>query len=1203
MRSSVIPTLIAGLFALALASSATAAAAWLPIGAAQPAEPEILVRTDTPSLLELEVTIPGLLAEDRQTPEGFDTYLAIPGHGHTLPVGAPAIPEVRFIVEVPFGAEFAADAVASGTRTFTLGTGDLRSRLYPVQASVSKNEERFDLRRFQRDDAAYAQAGLMPQSLVRVQEMGELRGHRLLLVEVSPIAYDPVAGTLLCHERIDVRIGMAGADVATTQALGERYTAPPTDALLRRVAINHDTFLGGPRDLPTLPIGMLVITTDSFVSALEPFTDWKMLKGYRPTVVTTTTTGATKEQIKAYIQNAYDNWPIPPTWVLLVGDTNTIPTWTGTGSATETDLYYCTLSGTDYLPEIAIGRFPARTTTDVNTMVEKTVDMEKLILSHGTAFTNRAAWLAASDLSGFAEQTHEYCISTWFGPLGFENTRIYERLGGTTQNAIDALNLGIGLNIYSGHGSETSWSSIPFSQTNIRNLTNLDMYPLVCSHACLTGSFGDTECFGETWVITPNKGGLAFWGASNYSYWDEDDILQRRGWDDYFTDPNYDLGTFCHVGLFEVYTYYGGGGYSRYYFEMYNLLGDPSADIWVTPPNALTASHPEVVFIGQTELTVTVTSSGTPQSNALVCAYMEGQTYEVGYTDLLGQVTLQLNPAPLVPGTMFLTASKHDRTPYLGSIQVMPASGPLVIYDSSIVDDDGAGESLGNGDAGADAGETIELVVRLENVGVDPAVGVTATLSTIDPYVMITDNFESYGTIPAGGTVPCADDYNFHIAGSCPSGHAIAFHLDIQAADRPAWNADFNVLVEAPGLSITRVIIDDAAGGNGNGRADPGETFDYRVFVTNSGAEDAIEVSADLTPGTSMITANQGTAGAALIAPGAEVELTPPYNLTVSPTAPQPEVYTLWFGVTADWEYAVNLSRELPVGGFFDDVETGTGSWTHYVGTTGFVDQWHRSSRRNHTTGGGWSWHQGDTGTGNYANLCDGCLVSTPIALGTTTHLRFWHFMDAEVSGSYPGYCYDGARLELSVNGSVWQAIAPDGGYPYRIRTGGTPGPFPAETPVYSGTSTAWAQATFTVTGQTGMAQFRFRFGSDGATAREGWYIDDVEVSGTGGSGQGAEEWRPVALRTALMQNTPNPFRPSTLIAFELPSAQTVSLKVFDAQGRLVRTLAEGTRPEGLQRITWDGADGRGALQPSGIYYYRLQTQDGTWTRSMTLVQ
>lgn len=1203
MRLSAIMTLIAGLFVLVLATSAPVAGAWLPIGAAQPAEPEITIRTDTPKLMELEVTLPGLLAEDRPTPDGFDTYLEIPGHGHTLPIGAPAVPEVRFIVEVPLGAEFAAEAVASGTRSFTLGTGDLRARLYPTQAPVSKNEERFDLTRFRRDDAAYASPGLAPESLVRLQEMGELRGHRLLLVEVSPVAYDPITGTLLCHERVDVRIGMAGADLPNTEAAIERNASPAFDDLLGRVTVNHDTFLGGPRDLPTLPAGLLIITTDSFVSALEPFVDWKTLKGYNTTVVTTGTTGTTKELIKAYIQNAYDTWELPPTWILLVGDTNTIPAWTGTGSPTETDLYYTTLVGTDYLPEIAIGRFPARTVTDVNTMVEKTVDMEKLVLTNGTAYTNRIAWLAASDLSGFAEETHEYCINAWFAPLGMQNILIYERLGDGTQDAIDALNLGITMNIYSGHGYESGWSSIPFTQANIRSLTNLDMYPFVCSHACLTGSFSDTECFTETWVITPNKGGLACWGASNYTYWDEDDILERRGWDDYFTDPNYDLGTFCHVSLLEVYTYYSGGGQSRYYFEAYNLMGDPSADIWITPPNAMTATHPEVVFIGQSELTVTVTAGGAPQPNALVCAYMEGQAYEVGYTNLSGQATLTLDPTPLVPGTMFVTATKHDRTPYLGSIQVMPASGPLVIYDSSTVDDDVAGESLGNGDGGADAGESIELVVRLENVGVDPANAVTATLSSSDPYVSITDNFESYGTIPAGGTAPCTDDYNFHIAGSCPSGHAIAFHLDINAADRPTWNADFNVLVEAPTLTITRVILDDSIGGDGDGRADPGETFDYRVFVMNSGAEDAVNASADLTPGSSQITINQGTAGAALIAPGAEVELTPAYNLTVSPSAPQPEIYTLWFGVTADWEYAVNLSRELPVGGFFDDMEDGEGNWTHYIGTTGFVDQWHRSSRRNHTTSGGFSWHQGDTGTGSYANLCDGCLVSQPITLGSTTHLRFWHFMDAEVSGSYQGYCYDGGLLEMSVNGGAWTRIAPDGGYPYRIRAGGTPGPFAAETPVYSGTSTAWAQATFTVTEQTGMAQFRFRFGSDGATTREGWYIDDVEVSGTGGGAEGIENWQSVALRPALMQNAPNPFRPSTLIAFELPAAQTVSVKVFDAQGRLVRTLADGSCDAGLHRLAWDGADARGTQQPSGVYYYRLQTQDGTWTRSMTLVQ
>ncbi len=64
-------------------------------------------------------------------------------------------------------------------------------------------------------------------------------------------------------------------------------------------------------------------------------------------------------------------------------------------------------------------------------------------------------------------------------------------------------------------------------QSDVNGLTNDGMYPFVCSHACLTNQFTESECFGETWLRAPNKGGLAFWGASTYSYWDEDDILEK----------------------------------------------------------------------------------------------------------------------------------------------------------------------------------------------------------------------------------------------------------------------------------------------------------------------------------------------------------------------------------------------------------------------------------------------------------------------------------------------------------------------------------------------------------------------------------------------------------------------------------------------------------------------------------------------------
>ncbi|MBD3236213.1 MAG: T9SS type A sorting domain-containing protein, partial [Candidatus Eisenbacteria bacterium] len=440
------------------------------------------------------------------------------------------------------------------------------------------------------------------------------------------------------------------------------------------------------------------------------------------------------------------------------------------------------------------------------------------------------------------------------------------------------------------------------------------------------------------------------------------------------------------------------------------------------------------------------------------------------------------------------------------------------------------------------------------------------------------------------------------IAGGCPDGHTIHFDLAIHSDNRTDWESGFHLTVEAPEISISRVIVDDAAGGDGNGRADPGETFFYRVFVINSGSEDATSLAAELTSSHGLVTVNQGEAGAALVAAGGEVELQPAFNLTVSPGCPEPEIIALYLACEADWSYAVNLQQDLPIGGFGDDMENGQGGWSHYVGTGGFVDQWHLSSEKNCTPGGATSWKQGDTGTGDYASLCDGCLETEEIPLAETTYLRFMHWMEAETSGAYPEYCYDGGLVEMSLGGGAWEQITPEDGYPYLIRTGGTPGPFPAETPVYSG-EFDWSEALFVLEGYEGTARFRFRFGSDGADTREGWYVDDVEVSGTGGNMQDAPAWQPVALRPVLLQNAPNPCRPATTVAFELPREQQVRLRIFDAGGRLVRTLADGSHDAGLYRLHWDGSSDAGQAMPAGVYYYQLRTEQNTLTRSLTLLR
>ncbi|HEX7070910.1 MAG TPA: FlgD immunoglobulin-like domain containing protein [Rhodothermales bacterium] len=104
----------------------------------------------------------------------------------------------------------------------------------------------------------------------------------------------------------------------------------------------------------------------------------------------------------------------------------------------------------------------------------------------------------------------------------------------------------------------------------------------------------------------------------------------------------------------------------------------------------------------------------------------------------------------------------------------------------------------------------------------------------------------------------------------------------------------------------------------------------------------------------------------------------------------------------------------------------------------------------------------------------------------------------------------------------------------------------------------------------------------------------------SGGTAAEREEL-PDAIR--LDQNYPNPFNPSTQIAFTLESSQEITLSVFDALGREIRTLASGTYPAGTHSITWDGTTADGAEAPSGSYLYRLETPDAAVTRTMTLVR
>ena len=91
--------------------------------------------------------------------------------------------------------------------------------------------------------------------------------------------------------------------------------------------------------------------------------------------------------------------------------------------------------------------------------------------------------------------------------------------------------------------------------------------------------------------------------------------------------------------------------------------------------------------------------------------------------------------------------------------------------------------------------------------------------------------------------------------------------------------------------------------------------------------------------------------------------------------------------------------------------------------------------------------------------------------------------------------------------------------------------------------------------------------------------------------------------RFVLRQNYPNPFGASTRIRFDLREAATVSLEIFDVQGRRVASMERAPYSPGQHTFTWDGTDTNGRSVASGVYLYTLTVGDVAETRKMLLVR
>jgi len=506
--------------------------------------------------------------------EGF-AVITIPGEdGICGQFGKPQFPAVRELLPLPAAGGWHIVVVSADTGEIHLSAKGLPSLVYPRQMPRPKNfsHQQFLFNRRWYSDSVFADNS----GFAHLREYGTIRGQKVGILEIDPVIfYDPAAGVIKFISSAQIRIEYDSPLTFDAKA----YRSPVFARLLADI-------LPIPADIPPapdFPIVYWVIYPAEFHDAIAPFIVWKRQMGY-DVMETELPSPPSEDELAAAIQSAYDTLENSPDFVLLVGDVDQIPAH-NTGMH-YTDLYYFTTDGDDYLPDILYGRFSCSTPEQVSAIVEKTLVHEKFLM--GSVDYLRHPVFVACGTDGdweLAESTHRYVFTTYLTPPEFEPESLWAYDGATGSDVLDAINEGALLVNYSGHGYHGGWGNPSVSSSDIATLTNEGMYPLVISNACLTGKFDMDECFGEAWIRADGKGAVAFIGASNSTYWNEDDVWERRWYDAVFEEGYTSIAGATYWADLAVDLASSEG---QYYFEVYHNLGDPSLYLYWGEPTPIT---------------------------------------------------------------------------------------------------------------------------------------------------------------------------------------------------------------------------------------------------------------------------------------------------------------------------------------------------------------------------------------------------------------------------------------------------------------------------------------------------------------------------------------------------------------------------------------------------------------------------------------
>ncbi|PLW95839.1 MAG: hypothetical protein C0593_13190 [Marinilabiliales bacterium] len=805
-------------------------------------------------------------------------FVSLPGNMLPSEAGNPDLPSQSCFIAIPKG------ATVSYTIESTAKEYVKNKNIAPAKAIPFDTEEVSE--EYIRNPKVYEKDALYPTNPVVISEVMEVRGISMVQVGVTPFQYNPATKELQVLTNVEIKIEIEGGKGTLDD---QRLRSPWFEPILQDMLVNYS-------DLPKVQkkpmngkssIGyeyLIVVPNDpAWLPYAEQIREFRNQQGILTGIVTLSEIGGnTATTIEAYIDNAYNNWDIPPVAVLLMADygsdaTNRITSfeyshpYSGTYI---TDNTYADVTGNS-LPDIIFARMAAEDVSQLEVLVSKVIEYEtnpptdpSFYASPVTALgwqTERWFQICSEVIGGFMQTlgktpvrineiysgtpgttwstaTNTSTVVNYFGPdgLGYipaTPDELGNWSGGNATMISNAINSGSFMVVHRDHGGETLWGEPSYSTSHINALTN-DKLPFVFSLNCLTGKFNRSgECFAEAFhrhtYNGNNSGALGLIAASQVSYSFVNDTYAWGMFDNFFPDfmPDYGMSQVQERGVLPAF----GNASGKYFLQQsnwpyntynkeitYNLFhhhGDAFSVIFTEVPQNLAVTHNSSMLSSASSFDVIA-----PEGSLIglsVNGELIGSAWSYG-----GSTTIPINPQS-PQDVMIVTVTKQNFNRYQATVTIEAPAGACVMYNNHTVND-----IAFNGNGVAEYGETVNLNMFVENIGDVTANGVTLSLQTTDNYLTIAQNSAFAGDISQGATSTVNDAFTINIPDNVPNGHNAAFIMTATDAAGSGWTSNFNIEVSSGELTVqTWSLTDDG----GDGTLDPGEGGTLNVYAQNTG--------------------------------------------------------------------------------------------------------------------------------------------------------------------------------------------------------------------------------------------------------------------------------------------------------------------------------------------------------------------------------